>query len=128
VVTTSLAAPCISRAASGLARRGEILVSRTVVDLTAGSGITYDTRGEHELKGIPMPGRSSSHTRQRPQHPERGEHICRSGTRLDRRDRCHSVRSGGRAYEYESSRRASRRVVEFGPVPRGAAGSVTTAL
>ena len=38
---------------SGLAQRGEILVSLTVVDLTAGSGITYDTRGEHELKGIP---------------------------------------------------------------------------
>jgi class 3 adenylate cyclase len=35
------------------ARQGEILVSRTVVDLVAGSGITFDDRGEHELKGIP---------------------------------------------------------------------------
>jgi class 3 adenylate cyclase len=35
------------------AQRGEILVSRTVVDLVAGSGITFDDRGEHELKGIP---------------------------------------------------------------------------
>jgi class 3 adenylate cyclase len=32
---------------------GEVLVSRTVVDLVAGSGTTFDDRGEHELKGIP---------------------------------------------------------------------------
>jgi len=38
---------------SALADPGEILVSRTVVDLTAGSGITYDSRGDHELKGVP---------------------------------------------------------------------------
>jgi class 3 adenylate cyclase len=35
------------------AQPGEILVSRTVVDLVAGSGITFDDRGEQELKGIP---------------------------------------------------------------------------
>jgi len=38
---------------SALAGPGEILVSRTVVDLTGGSGITYDPCGDHELKGIP---------------------------------------------------------------------------
>ena len=32
---------------------GEVLVSRTVTDLVAGSGIEFDDRGEHELKGIP---------------------------------------------------------------------------
>jgi class 3 adenylate cyclase len=32
---------------------GEILVSRTVHDLTAGSGLTFMSRGEHDLKGIP---------------------------------------------------------------------------
>jgi class 3 adenylate cyclase len=32
---------------------GEVLVTRTVVDLVAGSGITFDDRGEHELKGVP---------------------------------------------------------------------------
>jgi len=32
---------------------GEILASRTVVDLVAGSGIAFDERGEHELKGVP---------------------------------------------------------------------------
>jgi pimeloyl-ACP methyl ester carboxylesterase len=32
---------------------GEILVTRTVVDLVAGSGITFEDRGEHELKGVP---------------------------------------------------------------------------
>jgi class 3 adenylate cyclase len=35
------------------ARPGEVLVSRTVVDLVAGSGTMFDDRGEHELKGIP---------------------------------------------------------------------------
>jgi class 3 adenylate cyclase len=32
---------------------GEVVVSRTVVDLVAGSGIEFDDRGEHELKGFP---------------------------------------------------------------------------
>jgi class 3 adenylate cyclase len=36
-----------------IAQPGEVLVSRTVVDLVAGSGATFDDRGEHELKGIP---------------------------------------------------------------------------
>ncbi|MGA8724618.1 MAG: adenylate/guanylate cyclase domain-containing protein [Acidimicrobiales bacterium] len=32
---------------------GEILVSRTVTDLVAGSGIEFEDRGNHELKGVP---------------------------------------------------------------------------
>jgi class 3 adenylate cyclase len=36
-----------------MARPGEVLVSRTVKDLVAGSGIELEDRGEHELKGIP---------------------------------------------------------------------------
>jgi pimeloyl-ACP methyl ester carboxylesterase len=32
---------------------GEIRVSRTVADLVAGSGIAFEDRGEHELKGVP---------------------------------------------------------------------------
>ena len=32
---------------------GEILVSRTVVDLVAGSSLTFGDRGDHELKGVP---------------------------------------------------------------------------
>jgi class 3 adenylate cyclase len=32
---------------------GEVLVSRTVVDLVAGSGLTFADRGEHTLKGVP---------------------------------------------------------------------------
>lgn len=31
----------------------QVLVSRTVADLVAGSGIAFDDCGEHELKGIP---------------------------------------------------------------------------
>jgi class 3 adenylate cyclase len=41
-----------SRVAS-LARPGEVLVSSTVKDLVAGSGLRFEDRGEHELKGIP---------------------------------------------------------------------------
>ena len=32
---------------------GEVLVSSTVKDLVAGSGITFEVAGEHELKGVP---------------------------------------------------------------------------
>jgi class 3 adenylate cyclase len=32
---------------------GEVLVSRTVKDLVAGSGIDFADRGEHQLKGVP---------------------------------------------------------------------------
>lgn len=31
----------------------EILVSQTVKDLTAGSGVVFEDAGEHELKGVP---------------------------------------------------------------------------
>jgi class 3 adenylate cyclase len=36
-----------------LAGPNEILVSRTVIDLTAGSGLEFEPRGEQQLKGIP---------------------------------------------------------------------------
>jgi class 3 adenylate cyclase len=35
------------------ARPGEVLVSSTVKDLVAGSGLRFDDRGTHELKGVP---------------------------------------------------------------------------
>ncbi|HKB20107.1 MAG TPA: adenylate/guanylate cyclase domain-containing protein [Gaiellaceae bacterium] len=38
---------------AGLARPGEVLVSQTVKDLVAGSGIEFADRGRHELKGVP---------------------------------------------------------------------------
>jgi pimeloyl-ACP methyl ester carboxylesterase len=38
---------------SSLAEPGEVLVSRTVVDLVSGSGVEFDDRGDHELKGVP---------------------------------------------------------------------------
>ena len=31
----------------------EVLLSRTVKDLTAGSGLSFEDAGEHELKGVP---------------------------------------------------------------------------
>ena len=36
-----------------LAGPGEVLVSSTVKDLVAGSGIVFEDRGEHTLKGVP---------------------------------------------------------------------------
>jgi class 3 adenylate cyclase len=38
---------------SGHAAAGEVLVTGTVKDLVAGSGIAFEPRGEHELKGVP---------------------------------------------------------------------------
>ena len=38
-----------------LAAAGEILVSSTIRDLVAGSGITFEDAGTHELKGVPDP-------------------------------------------------------------------------
>ncbi len=43
----------IAARVSALAGADEVLVSRTVKDLVAGSGIQFSDRGEHELKGIP---------------------------------------------------------------------------
>jgi pimeloyl-ACP methyl ester carboxylesterase len=40
---------------AGSAAAGEVLVSRTVKDLVSGSGIVFEDRGEHELKGVPEP-------------------------------------------------------------------------
>ncbi len=38
---------------SAAAGAGEVLVSGTVKDLVSGSGIEFEDRGEHELKGVP---------------------------------------------------------------------------
>ena len=40
---------------AALGAAGEVLVSRTVTDLTSGSGVVFEPRGEHELKGVPGP-------------------------------------------------------------------------
>jgi class 3 adenylate cyclase len=38
---------------AAFARPSEVLVSQTVKDLVAGSGLTFEDAGEHELKGVP---------------------------------------------------------------------------
>jgi pimeloyl-ACP methyl ester carboxylesterase len=43
----------IAQRISSTAQANEILVSSTVRDLTVGSTITYEARGEHQLKGVP---------------------------------------------------------------------------
>jgi class 3 adenylate cyclase len=43
----------IGQRVSALAGPGEVLVSSTVKDLVAGSGITFTDRGSHVLKGVP---------------------------------------------------------------------------
>jgi class 3 adenylate cyclase len=42
----------LAQRVSSRAGAGEVLVSRTVVDLVAGSGIAFEDRGVHDLKGI----------------------------------------------------------------------------
>ena len=37
----------------GHSQPGEVLVSRVVTDLVAGTGLGFSGRGSHELKGIP---------------------------------------------------------------------------
>jgi pimeloyl-ACP methyl ester carboxylesterase len=37
----------------GMAGPSEVLVSQTVKDLVAGSGLVFEDRGEHDLKGVP---------------------------------------------------------------------------
>jgi class 3 adenylate cyclase len=41
---------------SSSAQAGDIIVSRTVKDLVAGSGIEFEDFGMHHLKGVPDPG------------------------------------------------------------------------
>jgi class 3 adenylate cyclase len=43
----------IAARVSAQAGSGEVLVSRTVKDLVAGSGIQFEDRGVHTLKGVP---------------------------------------------------------------------------
>ena len=43
----------IAARVSALSRAGEVLVSSTVRDLVTGSGLEFEDRSEHELKGVP---------------------------------------------------------------------------
>jgi class 3 adenylate cyclase len=43
----------IGQRVAAFAGGGEVLVSRTVADLLAGSELNFEDRGEHELKGVP---------------------------------------------------------------------------
>ncbi|HEX6460286.1 MAG TPA: adenylate/guanylate cyclase domain-containing protein [Thermoleophilaceae bacterium] len=43
----------IAARVEGMARPGEVVVSSTVRDLVVGSGLEFEDRGSHELKGVP---------------------------------------------------------------------------
>ena len=45
----------IAARVAGMAETGEVLVSNTVRDLVAGSGLRFHDRGTHALKGLPEP-------------------------------------------------------------------------
>jgi len=47
----------LAQRVQGRAEPGEILVSRTLVDLVAGSDLRFEDKGEHELRGVPGPWR-----------------------------------------------------------------------
>jgi class 3 adenylate cyclase len=38
---------------AALAEGGQVLTTGTVKDLVAGSGLVFEDRGEHDLKGVP---------------------------------------------------------------------------
>jgi class 3 adenylate cyclase len=50
-------AVAIGARVGSLAGPSEVLVSQTIKDLTAGAGIAFADRGEHDLKGVPGPWR-----------------------------------------------------------------------
>ena len=53
-VTTGVASGVhIGAHVAALAGSGEVLASRTVRDLSAGSDLTFEDRGTHHLKGVP---------------------------------------------------------------------------
>jgi len=43
----------IAARVSALAGPGEVFVTRTVTELVVGSGVTFEERGERDLKGVP---------------------------------------------------------------------------
>jgi class 3 adenylate cyclase len=43
----------LAQRVQNLARPGEVLVSRTVVDLVVGSDLRFEDRGDHEVRGMP---------------------------------------------------------------------------
>ena len=45
--------PAIGARVMANAGPSEVLVSQTVKDLVAGSGLAFEDAGEHELKGVP---------------------------------------------------------------------------
>jgi len=47
------AADVVAARVAAAAGAGEVLVSRIVVDLVAGSGLRFTARGEHAFKGVP---------------------------------------------------------------------------
>ena len=63
---------------------GQVLVSRTVHDLVAGSGLTFASRGEHELKGVSGTWElfAVTHAGEQPQDLPREESMQTSGDKL----------------------------------------------
>jgi class 3 adenylate cyclase len=43
----------LAQRVSAMAEPSDVLVTRTVTDLVVGSGMRFENRGEHQLKGIP---------------------------------------------------------------------------
>ena len=57
---------------AGLARPGEVLVSSTVRDVVAGSGLRFTDRGLHELRGVPGQRRVVRRSMERGREPPAG--------------------------------------------------------
>jgi class 3 adenylate cyclase len=50
---TSAGSPCTSARVSVLTALNDVLVSSTLRDLVIGSGVDFNDRGAHQLKGVP---------------------------------------------------------------------------
>jgi class 3 adenylate cyclase/alpha-beta hydrolase superfamily lysophospholipase len=65
---------------------GEVLVSSTVAELVMGSGLCFEERGSHELKGVPGRWRLLAVTDERPPEPlPQSARESRAGDRVARR-------------------------------------------
>ena len=104
----------IGKRVSSIAGPGEVLVSRTVADLVAGSDIELHDKGEHELKGVI--GNLAALLR----HLSVAAHICRSA--LDATGTGNLARSGGRGRARWSGRAGSHRNGRTPAQPLGVAG------
>ena len=115
----------IAARVEALAAPGEVLVTRTVRDLVAGSGIAFDERGEHELKGVPD---GSGALRGRRLTPYASRHVAAAAHRARLGRGCLSPRRDQARCGTRELEPSPRRGRALGNRPRGCATDVLRRL